>query len=54
MQVADIARIGFASHGGSNWSLSGYEIQINGRSGRVQRFDLLEANGDRTLIELQD
>ena len=31
-QVSDIARIGFASQGSTNWILAGYEIQVNGRS----------------------
>ena len=32
VQVSDVARIGFASQGASNWTLAGYEIEINGRS----------------------
>jgi hypothetical protein len=31
IQISDISRIGFASHGGTNWTLAGYDIQINGR-----------------------
>src|SRR5262245_34854527 len=30
VRVSDIARIGFASAGSSNWQLAGYEINING------------------------
>src|SRR3990172_7487728 len=31
VQISDIARIGFASRGASNWTLAGYRIEINGR-----------------------
>lgn len=31
LRVSDIARVGFSSRGASNWSLAGYEININGK-----------------------
>jgi hypothetical protein len=32
LRVGDIARVGFASTGSSNWAIAGYDIKINGKA----------------------
>src|SRR5262245_16971391 len=32
LRVGDIARVGFASQGGTNWALAGFDVKINGKA----------------------